>query len=142
MLPTSATDPWRLYNQLSSGDYDTADLPVLNRFVQSSGGRRVIPGLYRDYNRIYQNLREDVRRDGNEAAWKYGNLGRYLWINWPESERVLGRLRDARDKALEDDDQERLIRISDAMLQVQRAAVQGAMEARKKPLPRPAPRDN
>jgi hypothetical protein len=105
-------------------------VPIVSSTIAQSGGRRVLPGLFRDYDAIARIVREDLRTDKpSEVRERHGELG--IWLarsqTWKTANSQIKKLQEARNKAIERGDRVRAQLVEDRINEIRRRAVAAAM---------------
>ena len=133
-LPGVARDAVRLIEV--GGDYARGstisinEVPVLSKVVGESGGRRVLPGQFRDIDAVFERIRTDLKYESPaEVLGGASPLERWLAVSqfWPNAKRAIKALQQQRNELLRAGNRVGARRIEDRMNMLRERAVNQAL---------------
>jgi hypothetical protein len=106
------------------------EVPVLSKVVGESGGRRVLPGQFRDIDAVFERIRTDLKYESPaEVLGGASPLERWLAGSqfWPNAKRAIKALQQQRNELLRAGNRVGARRIEDRMNMLRERAVNQAL---------------
>ncbi|MGA0872916.1 MAG: LPD38 domain-containing protein, partial [Phycisphaerales bacterium] len=133
-LPGVVNDAVRLWetgsDRIEGANVSLNEWPVLSKVVGESGGRRVLPGRFRDIDGVFERIRTDLRYESRaDVLGGASTLERWLANNsfWPNARRSLKALQERRNALLRAGNRVEARKIEEKMNAVRLRAVNQAL---------------